>query len=104
MKLRYTPEARSDLREMYEYISGTLKNPIAANRSSASVLENCSHLKDYPRMGAELSEKVGRETDLRYLVCGNYIVFYRVEQEVISVIRILDGRTNYMRVLFQQKD
>ena len=52
-------------------------------------------------MGAALAEKVGRETDLRYLISGKYIVFYRVGRESISIIRILDGRINYMRVLFQ---
>ena len=29
MKLRYTPEARADIREMREYIRETLKNPLA---------------------------------------------------------------------------
>lgn len=104
MKLRYTPAARSDLREIREYIGGMLNNPIAANRITAGILENCSHLKEQPRMGAELSEKTGRETDLRYLICGKHIAFYRIEKDTVSVIRILDGRTNYLRVLFQLQD
>ena len=53
-------------------------------------------------MGTTLAEKVGRETDLRYLISGKHIVFYRVEDDAVSVIRILDGRTNYMRVLFHE--
>lgn len=103
MKLRYTPEARADVREMLEYIRETLKNPLAANRIAARLLESCSRLKDQPLMGATLAEKVGRETDLRYLISGKqHIVFYRVEDDAVSVIRILDGRTNYMRVLFHE--
>lgn len=104
MKLRYTPEARADVREMQEYIRETLKNPLAANRIAARILESCSRLKDLPQMGATLAEKVGRETDLRYLISGKYIVFYRVEDAAVSVIRILDGRTNYMRALFHEQD
>lgn len=42
MKLRYTPEARADVREMLEYIRETLKNPLAANRIAARLLESCS--------------------------------------------------------------
>lgn len=101
MKLRYTPAARTDLREIREYISEMLKSPIAADRIITGILESCSHLKEQPKMGAELSEKIGRETDLRYLICGKHIAFYRIEKDIVSVVRILDGRTNYMRVLFQ---
>lgn len=101
MKLRYTPAARTDLREKREYISEMLKSPIAADRIITGILEDCSHLKEQPKMGAELSEKIGRETDLRYLICGKHIAFYRIEKDIVSVVRILDGRTNYMRVLFQ---
>ena len=89
---------------MQDYIRETLKNPLAANRIAARILESCSRLKDLPQMGATLAEKVGRETDLRYLISGKYIVFYRVEDDAVSVIRSLDGRTNYMRALFHEQD
>ena len=95
--------ARADLRAMRDYIIHTLKNPSAAQRLTAKIVESCARLKDQPRMGAALSEKTGRDTDLRYLVCGDQIAFYRVEEgkQTVSIIRILDGRTDYMRVIFQ---
>ena len=80
MRLRYTPAARADLRAMRDYIIHTLKNPSAAQRLTAKIVESCARLKDQPRMGAALSEKTGRDTDLRYLVCGDQIAFYRVEE------------------------
>ena len=51
-------------------------------------------------MGASLQSKTGRETGLRFLVCGNHIVFYKADDGSISVVRILDGRTDYMKYLF----
>ncbi len=33
-----------------------------------------------------------------------HIDLYRVEENYVSVIRILDGRTNYLRVLFDAED
>ena len=42
MKLRYTPAARTDLREIREYISEMLKSPIAADRIITGILEDCS--------------------------------------------------------------
>lgn len=100
MNLRYTPEARVDLLATKQYISVELCNPSAADRVVTYILKCCSNLKEQPCMGAELAAKTGRDTDLRYLVCGKHLTFYRIEGNYVSVVRILDGRTNYMRVLF----
>lgn len=100
MIIRYTPAARADLADTYAYICDVLKNPDAARKVTGRIVENIAILKAHPLCGAELSGKVNRETDLRYLVCGKHIAFYRVQGPVISIIRILDGRTNYMQVLF----
>lgn len=100
MNVRYTPEARMDIRAISAYIGGELGNPAAAKRIVDNILKTCSHLKDYPYMGADLAAKTGRETTLRYLACGKHLAFYRVEASKISVVRILDGRTNYMAALF----
>lgn len=100
MILRYSPEARDDLKQIKKYISDNLQNFIAAKHIVSEITKSCSHLKEHPRIGAELSKKTGRNTSLRYIVKGNYFVFYRIEKDSISVIRILNGRTNYLQVLF----
>ena len=60
---------------MRDYIAHTLKNQTAAQRFTDRIVKSCARLKDQPRMGAALSEKTGRDTDLRYLVCGDQIAF-----------------------------
>lgn len=100
MKLRYTPESRADLRAIRTYISKALGNPDAAERTVLRLLDACADLKQFPRLGRALSGRIDRETDLRYLVCGKHLVFYRIEQESVSVVRILDGRRDYLRMLF----
>lgn len=50
-------------------------------------------------MGVELSEKTNRDTDLRYIISGKHLIFYRVEKDYISIVRILDSRTNYIRAV-----
>ena len=47
-----------------------------------------------------LSEKIERETPLRFLISGSHLAFYRVDGAEIYVTRILDGRSNYLHVLF----
>lgn len=99
-KLRITPAAASDLAEIKAHISLELHNPQAAQRIVKSVTHDLRHLQQNPHLGFSVSAKTGRETDLRALLSGNYFLFYRVETEAVQVARILDGRQDYLRVLF----
>lgn len=100
MKLRYTPQARLDLKALRDYIAVNLGNPTAAARITAGIAKKCDHLRVYPHMGISLAEKTGRDTLMRVLLCENHLVFYRVEKDCVSILRVLDGRTDYLRVLF----
>ncbi|WP_218571234.1 type II toxin-antitoxin system RelE/ParE family toxin [Paenibacillus oralis] len=55
---------------------------------------------DYPKIGTPLSATIDIQTDYRYLVCDNYLIFYRYEDGVVYVVRVLYGRRNFIRVLF----
>ena len=85
MKLRFTPEALNDLSEIKQYIGKDLGSPMAAGKIIRGILASCGLLKNQPRLGMELSKRIGRETDYRYLISGNYIVFYRIESNSVSV-------------------
>ena len=65
-----------------------------------SITHDLRHLQQNPHLGFSVSAKTGRETDLRALLSGNYFLFYRVAIEAVQVARILDGRQDYLRVLF----
>ena len=99
MKLRYTPEALFDLAEIKQYIKEDLDSPMAANNTVRGITTSCRLLKGQPRLGMELSKLIHRETDYRFLISGNYIVFYRIEGNSISVYRIVDSRTDYIRTI-----
>lgn len=100
MKIIYTPQARNDLREIRDYISHELRNPTAAKNVTDKVLKSIHLLADQPLLGVSVSEKTGRNTDFRCLFSGNYGVFYLPNDENIEIIRILDLRTDYMRMIF----
>lgn len=102
MTVRYTPEAIRDLQEMRQYISKTLCNPKAAAKISKTILDTCSKLKQHPLMGASLESKIGKTSDLRYLICEKRIAFYRIDGETISIARIIDGRQDYLHILFNE--
>ena len=100
MRLQYTSQAIEDMKEIQSYIQNNLQNPQAATRIIKNILDTCSMLKNHPNAGFSVQAKIDRETDFRCLVIGNYLAFYRTEDSVISVARILDGRQDYLQVLF----
>lgn len=102
MNVNYTPQARDDLRETYDYIADVLQNPAAAKQIIAKIVMSCGNLQNHPNLGFSLQDKIDRESDYRCLVCGKHIAFYRVLEEEVRIVRILDGRTDYMRVLFDE--
>lgn len=102
MILRYTPQARIDLHEIEDYIKNELSNPQAAARIIERILRGCSNLKSNPNLGLDLSSKIGQQTDLRYLIISNYIAIYKVEINSVSIIRIMDGRTDYLHYLLSE--
>ncbi len=55
-----------------------------------------------PYMGAALAEKFEIATDVRYFVVSKQLIFYRVdgENDTVEILRVLDGRTDYLSVLF----
>ena len=99
-KVYYAPEAQNDLGEIQEYIESELCDPEAAIGVIFRILDEADKLKDFPDMGIPLSRTIQIETDYRYLISGNYMIFYRHLGDAVYVDRVLYGRRNYLRVLF----
>ena len=99
MKLRYTPEAWRDLQDMRDYISGTLSNPQAAERIVKSIHAACQMLKEQPNMGRSVGIEPVHQVEMRFIVCEKHLAFYMMEGEIISVVRILNARQDYLRII-----
>ena len=102
-KIRLSPLALTDLKEIKEYITDELCNPTAANRIVSKIIKDYSLLEASPKMGPSLSSIIHIDTDYRFLVSGKYIVFYKTEGEYVSIYRILYGARDYMKILFSDK-
>ena len=100
MKIRVTPTALNDLKEIKSYIENDLSNPIAANNVIKRIIEDYSRLEISPHMGSSLSTKVSFDTDYRFIVSGNYLVFYKADDEYVSIYRVLYGRRDYLKIIF----
>ena len=101
MKVVFKKTALDDMQATERYISETLGNGVAAKKLTRRVYDAIMLLADNPYMGTELSRKFAVESDLRFLVVATQLVFYRVmEDDHIEVTRVLDGRQDYLALLF----
>ena len=99
--IRYSAESRRDLDDIWDYIVSELQNRVAAERVVDRILDAVERLKDFAEMGALLSSVADVGGDYRFLVSGNYVVFYRVNGRDVFIDRVLYGRRDYLRVLFR---
>ncbi|MDR0310340.1 MAG: type II toxin-antitoxin system RelE/ParE family toxin [Acidobacteriota bacterium] len=100
VEIVYSTAALNDLEHIGDHISETLKNPIAALNILNEIQDSISNIADFPLVGAPLSSIVKIDTDYRFLVCGNYLVFYRAQVERVYIDRVIYGRRDYLSILF----
>ncbi|MDR1156976.1 MAG: type II toxin-antitoxin system RelE/ParE family toxin [Oscillospiraceae bacterium] len=99
-KIHYSREARADLANIKEYISGELANPGAALRTVAHITKRIRETERFPEIGALLSSIVDIDTNYRFLVCKSYLAFYRIEGQDVYIVRVLYGSRDYLAILF----
>ncbi|MBU9713629.1 type II toxin-antitoxin system RelE/ParE family toxin [Evansella tamaricis] len=103
-KLRINPVAKNDLYDIKEYITKELDNPTAAINVVSKIIEDYEKLKEFPLFGLKLSSKIDVKTNYRYLISGNYIVFYKIDDEYVSIFRILYSRRDYVKLLMGEEN
>jgi toxin ParE1/3/4 len=85
-KLIVTPLAERDIEAIGDYI--TQDNPRRALSFVRALLTQCKTIAENPlgyRLRPELDE------DLRSCAYGNYVIFFSVSKEEVTVIRVLHG-------------
>lgn len=98
--VKFSPEALSDLDEIYDYISSTLKSPEAADNTINKILDKTDLLADNPEIGTGLYLENNLFSGYRYLVSDNYLAFYRIAPDAVFVDRVIYGKRDYMKLLF----
>ena len=100
MELYYTPRARNDLANIKESVIEKFDDENLAIEVLKKITKTVRHLIVFPYLGQEVSEITGIYTEYRCFFCEKNYVFYRVEADRICVIRVLNEKQDYMRILF----
>ena len=92
-KVRYTRRAREDLLEIWEWIASD--SPSIADRVYDVIEVRCGSLRNRPQLGRPRPE-IGEGA--RSLVIERWIAFYRIVEDGVQVVRIVDGARDLSNV------
>ena len=99
-KIHFTPDALEDMKEIKAYITDELCSEQSAINTTQKIMKRVRELSDFPEIGAPLSSIINLAVPYRFLVCGNYTAFYKVDGDEVHIICVLYGRRNFMQILF----
>lgn len=99
-KIVFTPNAKSDLLEIGDHIAFHLQNKTAARNTISQIRRTTSILQQFPECGTPLQYGT---FPYRYLISGNYMIFYHLAPEGAVIDRILYARRDHLALLFRDE-
>lgn len=101
-KVVMSPEARKDLTEIGDYIAFRLHNKSAARTLLGRLQKTVMSLAQFPESGTPIDFSAPNFV-YRYVICGNYMVFYHIRENTVQIDRVLYGRRDYLSILFGEE-
>lgn len=98
-ELFYSPESQQDLLEIKREISIEFGDEVA-KKILGKITKTIRTLSVHEEIGTELSKQYGILCDYRLFYTQKNYVFYRIEEEYIRIIRVLNEKRDFMQVLF----
>lgn len=98
--INYSPMARNDLDEIWNYITNELKSFSAAENTVNGIMDAVDALREFPEAGTKLLFHNKLDSGYRFIIYKNYVAFYHIQTNEIYVDRIIYGKRDYMSILF----
>jgi toxin ParE1/3/4 len=92
MRHRRSPLADSDLDEIWYYVACQSGSLDIADRLIGSITDRFFLLAGHPHLGRARDEDL--RPGLRTFPVGEYVIFYRIEDEGVVILRVLRGSRN----------
>ena len=97
-KLELLLPAQRELEEIAR-VHLALVGPVSARRTTDRIYSALKKLETHPNLGVVCRDKQLASAGYRMLVCGNYLCFYRQIGIVVFVYHIVDGRSDYPKLI-----
>jgi toxin ParE1/3/4 len=98
VKVRFSDEARNDLRRIGDYIAR--ESPLRARDFVRELRQRAMQLGDNPLAFPLVPRHEHR--GIRRRVFRNYLIFYQVQDDTVHVVHILHGVQDYESPLFPE--
>lgn len=100
-KVIFTDTARSDLLDIARILAENSKDKALAVRFVRELQQETARLEQFPESGAVLRDRVLKSSGYRFLVHGDYLLFYLYEKEknAVYVMAVFNGKRDDLRVM-----
>ncbi len=95
--VRLLPAAEEDFSQIVLFVAED--NPSAAEQLMNNIERKLARLEKFPELGGVPSDPDLAAVGYRFLVTGNYLIFYTLEPRSVLVHRILHGARDYRQLL-----
>lgn len=98
-KIMYAPKALQDLQAIKTYITANF----GADKAKSCVedlTKTVRQLEAFPEEGRRLEELLDYPTDYCYLFVKPDYIFYRMEENTVRIVRILNEKQDFLQIPF----
>ncbi len=97
--IEYSKESKQDLIGIKQYIKYNLQESEIAEKLISKIRKEINDLKDNPEIYTIIDDDIIRKLEIRKLIVDNYIIFYRIKDNDIQIVRVMYGRRNWINLL-----
>lgn len=102
--IEYSKEAKQDLISIKQYIKYNLQEPEIAQKLIFKIRKEINNLKDNPKLYTIIDNNIIKELKIkelkiRKLIVDNYIIFFRIKNNCIQIVRIMYQKRNWINLL-----
>ena len=99
--IRILKQAEQDMEAIYSYIAEDLQSPQLAIDQFNAIAKAIQTLEVFPVRCAIVEELLALDIEVRRLLVKNYAVFYRIDSDVVTVLRVLHQSNGLDRLLLE---
>lgn len=96
MTHKLSPTAKSDLDNIWLYIARETNSIDTAERVITAIPERLYLLTRHPSIGRHRDDDL--RPGIRSFPVGRHVILYRVEEHEVLILRVIDGRREYLNV------
>ena len=98
-KLKYAKSYHEDVKSTINYLKYSLQNPIAAQRLRDEIRIKNKKIKENPFIYPVVPDEYLASKGYRFSMVNNFMIFYKVIEKQIEIIRFLYGYRDWMNLL-----